>query len=71
MSFAELLQELPSLTVEQGQLVIRRALEVDDPALSPEDEALSDARLAALRGNPDSAVSLDEMKSRLRSRSPK
>jgi len=68
MSFAEVLQELPSLTVEQRQLVIRRALEVDDPALSPEDEALADARLAALRENPDSAVRLDQVKSRLRSR---
>jgi hypothetical protein len=68
MSFAEVLKELPSLTVEQRQLVIRRALEVDDPPLSPEDEALADARLAVLRENPDSAISLEEMKSRLRSR---
>ena len=68
MSFAEVLQELPSLTVEQRQLVIRRALEVDDPPLSPEDETLVDARLEKLRNDPTSAVSLDEMKSRLSSR---
>jgi hypothetical protein len=68
MSFADVLQELPGLTVEQRQILIRRALEMDDPPLTPEDEALVDVRLAALREDPASGVPLGEMKSRLRSR---
>ena len=71
MSFAEVLQELPVLTVEQRQLLIRRALELDDSPLAPEDEALVQERLAAHRQNPESAVPLDGMKQRLRSQFPK
>jgi len=68
MSFNEVLQELPALTFEQRQLLIRRALELDEPPLNQEDEKLVDSRLAALKENPTSALSLDEIKSRLRSR---
>ena len=67
MSFAEVLQELPALTFEQRQLLIRRAVELDDPPLSEADESLIETRLNALRDAPASAVSLDEMKARLRS----
>ena len=68
MSFNEVLQELPALSVEQRHLLIRRALELDDLPLSAEDESLVESRLSALRDEPASAVSLDEMKSRLRAR---
>ena len=68
MSFNEVLEELPALTVEQRHLVIRRALELDDPPLSPADEALVEKRLAAHHQDPDSAVPLDKMKRQLRSR---
>lgn len=68
MSFTEVLQELPALTFEQRQLLIRRALELDDPPLSDADESLVQSRLTALRETPASAVPLDEMKTRLRSR---
>jgi hypothetical protein len=68
MSFNEVLLELTALTVEQRQLLVRRALELDDPPLSPADESLFESRLAALRDAPASAISLDEMKSRLRTR---
>jgi putative addiction module component (TIGR02574 family) len=68
MSFTELLQELPALTVAERQILIRRVLELDDFPLSPHEEALIDERLAAHRRDPDSAVPLDEMKNRLRSR---
>jgi len=67
MSFAEILQELPSLTLSQRQLVIRRALDLDDPALSPADEAVVEQRLAAQRNDPASAAPLDTMKTHLRS----
>ena len=68
MSFTEVLNELPTLTFEQRQLLIRRAVDLDDPPLSPEDEALVDSRLSAMREGPGSAISLDEMKRRLRAR---
>ena len=67
MSFTEVLQELPALTLEQRQLLVRRALELDDPPLSETDESIVDSRLAALREDPASALSLEEIKSRLRS----
>ncbi len=66
MSFSEVLAELPALTVSERHLLIRRALELDDPALSAEDEAMVEKRFAAHRRNPESAVSLDEIKARLR-----
>ena len=68
MSFAELLQELPALTVQQRQMVIRRALELEEPPLSEAEEALVENRLAGHRQNPASSVPLDEIKRRLRSR---
>ena len=67
MSFTEVLQELPALTFEQRQLLIRRAMELDDPPLSEADESLVESRLSGLR-DATTAVSLDEMKARLRSR---
>jgi hypothetical protein len=67
MSFAEVLQELPSLTFEQRQLIVRRAMELDDAGLLPADEALIESRLAAHHAAPDSAIPLAEMKRRLRS----
>jgi hypothetical protein len=66
MSFNEVLLELPTLTFEQRQLLIRRTLELDDVPLNAADESLVESRLAALRDAPASAVSLDEMKTRLR-----
>jgi len=68
MSFNEVLAELPSMSVEQRQLLMRRALELDDTVLSAEDETLVERRLAEQRRNPASAVSLEDMNSRLRSR---
>ena len=68
MSFNEVLAELPSLTVEQRQLLIQRAMEIDDLPLSPAEEALVEQRLAEHRRNPQAAVSLEEMEKRLRAR---
>jgi hypothetical protein len=66
MSFTEVLEELPALTIGERQVVVRRALELDEPPLSPADEALVEERLAAHRKNPASSVPLEEMKNRLR-----
>ena len=67
MSVAEIMREMSKLTFEQRQLLVRRALELDDQPLSDADVSLAESRLAALRDAPASAVSLKEMKSRLRS----
>jgi len=71
MSFTEVLNELPALTVEQRQLLVSRALELDELPLRAEDEALIEERLAAHRRNPASSVPLAEMKARLQDRFPK
>jgi hypothetical protein len=71
MSFTEVLQALPALTFEQRQLLVRRALELDDLPMSDADVSLAESRLAALKDAPASAVSLDDIKSRLRSRHQK
>ena len=68
MSIAEVLAELPALTTAERQLLVRRALDLDEPPLSPEDESVVRERLAEHRANPGSAISLDEMKARLRAR---
>jgi hypothetical protein len=68
MSFNEVLAELPLLTVPQRQLLVRRAVELDDQGLAPEDEAVVEKRLAEHRRDPQSAVPLEEMEKRLRSR---
>ena len=68
MSFKEVLAELPSLTVGQRQVLVRRAVELDDQELAPEDEVVVEQRLADHRRDPKSAVPLKEMERRLRSR---
>lgn len=68
MSFAEVMQQLPAFTLAERQMIVRQALELDDPGMSAANEALAEERLAAHRADPSSAVSLEEMKARLRSR---
>jgi hypothetical protein len=64
MSFNE--AELPRLTLEERQILIRRAVELDDPPLSVADEELVESRLAEHHADPSSSVPLDEMKRRQR-----
>lgn len=70
MSFNEVLDELPSLTMEQRQLLMRRALELDDLPLSPADEALVQERSAEYHAKPSAAVGLEEMVDHLHPKSP-
>jgi hypothetical protein len=65
MSFTEVLAELPALTVSERQLLVRRALDLDEPGLSTKDLAVVEKRLEQHRRNPASAVPLEEMKFRL------
>ena len=62
-----MLHELLGFILEERQLLIRRVLELDDLPLSQADEAVVESRLAYLRKTPSAAVSLDEMKARVRS----
>ena len=68
MSFNEVIAELPRLTFEERQILIRRALELDDAPLSRADEELVEARLVDHHSDPGSSVPLNETKRRLRSR---
>ena len=69
MSFNEVIAELPRLTFEERQILIRRALELDDPPLSAADEEFVDARLHEHHNDPSLSVPLPELKKRLLSRS--
>jgi hypothetical protein len=62
MSFNEVIAELPRLTFEQRQMLIREALELDGLPLSSTDDALIDKRLAAHHADPESSVPLEELK---------
>jgi hypothetical protein len=66
MSFNEVIAELPRPTFEERQILIRRALELDDPSLSDADEELVKSRLAEHHADPSSSVPLNERKHRLR-----
>jgi hypothetical protein len=68
MSFSEVLDQLPTLTFEQRQILIRRAVEIDDPPLSAEDEALIEKRIAAHETDPSSSIPWQEFNARLKRR---
>lgn len=68
MSLSQVLEALPAFTFEERQLLIRRAIELDDPPLSEADETLVETRLAAHQLDPTSSVPLERLKERLRSR---
>jgi len=68
MSFTQVLDELPSLTFEERQLLIKTAIELDEPPLSAADEALVKSRFAGHHADPDSSIPLEESKARIRSR---
>jgi len=68
MSLSQVLEALPEFTFEERQLLIRRVIELDDPTLSEADESLVESRLAAHHADPTSALPLNTLKARLRSR---
>ena len=68
MSFDQVLEELPALTFEQRQLLVRRAMELDASPMSEADEVLVEARLAAHRADPGTSVPIDAMKAQIRAR---
>jgi len=68
MSLSQVLEALPSFTFEERQLLIRSVIELDDPPLSEDDEALVELRLAAHRNDPTSSLPLETLKEYLRLR---
>ena len=68
MSLSQVLEALPEFTVEERQLLIRRAIELDDPPFSEADETLVDSRLADHHLDATSSLPLEVLKERLRSR---
>ncbi len=69
MSFNEVIAELPRLTFEERQILIRQVLELDDLPLSEADEKLVATRLEDHHSDPATSLPLADFKSRLRSRS--
>ena len=67
MSLAQILDQLPALTFTERQLLVRRAIELDEPIMSTDDKELITIRLDDHRRDPASAVSQDVMKESLRS----
>ena len=62
MSLAQILEELPAFTLLERQLLIRRAIELDDPLLSADDEKLIAKRVEDHRNDPSTAVPMEAMK---------
>ena len=69
MSFNEVLEELPRLTFEERQILIRIAVELNNTPLSAADEELINSRMAEHHLAPDTSIELDEIKENLRLRS--
>jgi hypothetical protein len=67
MSLAQILDELPAFTVAERQLLVLRAIELDEPAWSAENEKQVATRLEDHRRDPSTAVSLESMNTALRS----
>jgi hypothetical protein len=59
MSFTELLENLETLTPEQREIVIQRAIELHEPQLTPEQSRIIEERLAAHDRDPSSSLPLE------------
>ena len=78
MSFAQVLEELPALTSEQRREILDRIVELDrggwldvDDPLSEADKQIIESRLAEHEADTASAISFEELESRLRERNRK
>ena len=66
MSFSQILDELPRLSPQERLRIAEQALALD--ALSAEDEALVQGRLAEHDRAPGTAIPLDDFLAQLRAR---
>ncbi len=60
MSFAEILAEIPKLTVAEREVVAQTALSVG-PGLTQDEEAILDARMRDFEKSPDAGVPLEDV----------
>jgi putative addiction module component (TIGR02574 family) len=70
MSLTQVIAELPGFTVSERQLLVRRAIELDEPPLTATDEDLLRNRLAEHERDPSTAIPFDEMKVKVRAAFP-
>jgi putative addiction module component (TIGR02574 family) len=67
MTFAEILTEIPKLSFAERQEVVRVAM-AEDAELSPEENALLDARMEDFRLNPEAGITLEQLQECIRQR---
>lgn len=69
MTFDQMLKELPTLTPDQRRELVERAIELEEEdTLTPEQEAMIDARFKAHFDAPETSISLEELMARLQKR---
>jgi putative addiction module component (TIGR02574 family) len=61
MSFAEIIQEIPNLSFAQRQELVRHAIAPDDNDLTPEENALLDARMQDFQRDPGAGIPLEQL----------
>jgi putative addiction module component (TIGR02574 family) len=62
MSLTEILAEIPKLSFAERQELVRRAIEVEDDELAPEEKAILSERLEDFRRNPNSGIPAEQLK---------
>ena len=62
MSQTEILAEIPKLSFAERQELVRRAIEIEDQGLTPEEKAILDERLEDFHANPDSGIPTEQLK---------
>jgi hypothetical protein len=68
MSLTEILAAIPQLSFAERQQLVRRAIEVEDEELTPEEQAILDQRLKNFRPGEESGIDADELKESVRQR---
>ena len=68
MSLAEILDEIPKLSFPERQELVRRAVAIDDGELTPEENAILDARMEDFHRHPEAGIPLEQLKERVRER---
>lgn len=66
MSLKQVLEELPAFSVAERQMLVLRAIELDETKFTEGDEELVRSRLAEHASNPSSSISCDDMKAMVR-----
>jgi putative addiction module component (TIGR02574 family) len=68
VSFAEILEEIPNLSFTQRQELVRRAIALDEDDLTPEENALLDARMEDFRRDPGEGIPLEQLRDQIAGR---